>query len=186
MLVIACPCALVISTPVSIVAALTAAARAGVLIKGGAFLEAVGRVKVFALDKTGTLTKGFPEVQEIVPLNGHTRDELLARAAALEAHSEHPLAAAVLKKARLENVQPLDAENFRALKGRGAEAMVEGRLFWVGSHRLLHEKGVEESEIHAHAQSMEDAGHSVVVVGSDRHVCGLISVADSIRRGVGL
>ena len=181
MLVIACPCALVISTPVSIVAALTAAARAGVLIKGGAFLEAAGRVKVFALDKTGTLTKGLPEVQEIVPLNGHTRDELLARAAALEAHSEHPLAAAVLKKARLENVQPLDAEDFRALKGRGAEAMIEGRLFWVGSHRLLHEKGVEESEIHAHAQRMEDAGHSVVVVGSDRHVCGLISVADSIR-----
>ena len=181
MLVIACPCALVISTPVSIVAALTAAAKAGVLIKGGAFLEAVGRVTVFALDKTGTLTKGLPEVQEIVPLNGHTRSELLARAAALEAHSEHPLAKAVLKKARLENVQPLVAENFRALKGRGAEAMIEGRPFWVGSHRLLHEKGVEESEMHAEAQRMEDAGHSVIVVGSDRHVCGLISVADSIR-----
>jgi len=180
-LVIACPCALVISTPVSIVAALTAPARAGVLIKGGAFLEAAGRVNVFALDKTGTLTKGLPEVQEIVPLNGHTRDELLACASALEAHSEHPLAAAVLRKARLENVQPLNAENFRALKGRGAEASIEGRLFWVGSHRLLHEKGVEESETHAQAQRMEDAGHSVVVVGSDRHVCGLISVADSIR-----
>jgi Cd2+/Zn2+-exporting ATPase len=96
MLVIACPCALVISTPVSIVAALTASARAGVLIKGGAFLEAAGRVKVFALDKTGTLTKGLPEVQAIIPLNGHTRSELLARAAALEAYSEHPLAAAVL------------------------------------------------------------------------------------------
>ena len=121
MLVIACPCALVISTPVSIVAALTAAARAGVLIKGGAFLEAVGRVKVFALPtKTGTLTKGFPEVQEIVPLNGHTRDELLARAAALEAHSEHPLAAAVLKKARLENVQPLDAAKTSARSKAGA------------------------------------------------------------------
>jgi Cd2+/Zn2+-exporting ATPase len=180
-LVIACPCALVISTPVSIVAALTAAARAGVLIKGGAFLEAAGRVSVFALDKTGTLTKGLPEVQEIVPLNGHSRDELLARAAALEAHSEHPLAAAVLRKARQENVQPLNAENFRALKGRGAEASIEGRSFWVGSHRLLHEKGVEESEMHAQAQRMEDAGHSVMVVGSDRHVCGLISVADSIR-----
>jgi Cd2+/Zn2+-exporting ATPase len=180
-LVIACPCALVISTPVSIVAALTTSARAGVLIKGGAFLEAAGRVNVFALDKTGTLTKGLLEVQEIIPLNGHTHSELLARAAALEAHSEHPLAAAVLKRARLENVQPLDAENFRALKGRGAEATIEGRLFWVGSHRLLHEKGVEESEMHAQAQQMEDAGHSVVAVGSDRHVCGLISVADSIR-----
>ncbi len=180
-LVIACPCALVISTPVSIVAALTAAARAGVLIKGGAFLEAVGRVNVFALDKTGTLTKGHPEVQEIVPFNGHTQPELLARAAALEEHSEHPLAAAILKKARAENVPHLVAQDFRALKGRGAEAMIEGRLFWVGSHRLLHDKGVEESEMHTQAQRMEDAGHSLVVVGSDRHVCGLISVADTIR-----
>jgi Cd2+/Zn2+-exporting ATPase len=181
MLVIACPCALVISTPVSIVAALTAAARAGVLIKGGAFLEAAGRVKVFALDKTGTLTKGHPEVQAIIALSGHTRPEILARAAALEAHSEHPLAAAVMRKARAENVTPLVAQDFRAIKGRGAEAMIEGRLFWVGSHRLLHEKGGEESEIHAHAQRMEDAGHSLIVVGSDRHVCGLISVADTIR-----
>lgn len=181
MLVIACPCALVISTPVSIVAALTAAARAGVLIKGGAFLEAAGRVTVFALDKTGTLTKGNPEVQEIIALNGHTQVELLARAAALEMHSEHPLAAAVLRKAQAENVIPLVVQDFRAIKGRGAEAMIEGRLFWVGSHRLLHEKGVEESEIHAHAQRMEDAGHSIIVVGSDRHVCGLISVADAIR-----
>lgn len=181
MLVIACPCALVISTPVSIVAALTAAARAGVLIKGGAYLEAVGRVNVFALDKTGTLTKGHPEVQEIVPLSGHTRIQLLARAAALEAHSEHPLAAAILRQARVENVAPMVAQDFRALKGRGAEAMIAGRLFWVGSHRLLHDKDVEESEIHAQAQRMEDAGHSLVVVGSDRHVCGLISVADTIR-----
>ena len=180
-LVIACPCALVISTPVGIVAALTAAARAGVLVKGGTFLEAIGRINVFAMDKTGTLTKGLPEVQKVVPLNGHTADELLARAAGLEAHSEHPLAAAILRRARTEKVEPLVAQDFRALKGRGAEATIEGRLFWVGSHRLLHEKGVEESEIHAHAQSMENAGHSVIVVGSDRHVCGLISVADSIR-----
>lgn len=180
-LVIACPCALVISTPVSIVAALTAAARSGVLIKGGVFLEAVGQVKVFALDKTGTLTIGLPEVQEIVPLNGHTHTEVIARAAALEAHSEHPLAAAVLRKARAEQVAPPEAQNFRALKGRGAEAKIDGRLFWVGSHRLLHEKGVDDSEILAHAKRMEDAGHSVIAVGSDRHVCGLISVADSIR-----
>lgn len=181
MLVIACPCALVISTPVSIVAALTAAARAGVLVKGGAFLEAVGRVNVFAFDKTGTLTVGHPEVQDIVPLNNHSRQDLLARAAALEGHSEHPLAAAVLRSARMENVAPAEAEDFRALRGRGAEALIEGRSFWVGSHRLLHEKGVEESEVHALTQRMEDEGYSVVVVGTDQHVVGLISIADSIR-----
>jgi Cd2+/Zn2+-exporting ATPase len=186
MLVIACPCALVISTPVGMVAALTAAARAGVLIKGGAFLEAAGRVKVFALDKTGTLTQGHPEVQEIVPVNGHTRQELLARAAALESHSEHPLAAAILRKAREEQVAPLVAQDFRVLKGRGAEATIEGRTFWLGSHRLLHEKGIEEAGIHAQAERMEDAGHSLVIVGNGRHVCGLISVADSIRPGAAL
>ena len=78
---------------------------------------------------------------------------------------------------------PLVAQDFRTLKGRGAEALIDGHLFWVGSHRLLHEKGVEESEMHEQAQRMEDAGHSVIVVGSDRHVCGLISVADAIRQG---
>ncbi|MCX6842571.1 MAG: heavy metal translocating P-type ATPase [candidate division WOR-3 bacterium] len=181
LLVIACPCALVISTPVSIVAGLTAASRAGVLIKGGSFLEAAARIKVFAMDKTGTLTKGFPEVQEVVPLNGHDRSELLARAAALEEHSEHPLAAAVLRAAQAEQVAQLRAEDFRALKGRGAEALIDGRPYWVGSHRLLHEKGAEEPEMHARIERMEDAGHSVVVVGSDRHVCGLISVADTVR-----
>jgi Cd2+/Zn2+-exporting ATPase len=180
-LVIACPCALVISTPVSIVAALTASAHAGVLVKGGVFLEAVARVNAFALDKTGTLTKGIPEVQEIVPYSGHTQKEILARAAALEAHSEHPLAAAILERARVDGVEPLPAEDFRALKGRGAEAMIEGRLHWVGSHRLVHDKGVEETELHNLAQRMEDSGHSIIVVGSDRHVCGLISVADSVR-----
>ena len=183
MLVIACPCALVISTPVSMVAALTSAAHAGVLIKGGAFLEAAARVKVFALDKTGTLTKGHPEVQAIVPMNGHTPGELLARAAAMEQHSEHPLAAAVLRRARADQVTPLDAENFLALRGRGAEATIGGRLYWMGSHRLLHERGVEESETHDQAERMEDAGHSVIAVGTERHVCGLISVADSVRPG---
>jgi Cd2+/Zn2+-exporting ATPase len=181
MLVIACPCALVISTPVGIVAGLTTAAARGVLIKGGMHLEALARVKAIAFDKTGTLTKGVPEVQDVVPMNGHTRSELLALAAALEAHSEHPLAAAVLRKARQEAVQPPQADNFRALKGRGAEADLDGRPYWLGSHRLSHEKGAEEDEVHRCAQRMEDAGHSVVIVGNDRHVCGLISVADSVR-----
>ncbi len=180
-LVIACPCALVISTPVSIVAALTAAARAGVLIKGGVFLEAAARVKVFALDKTGTLTGGAPEVQEVVSLNGHEPSDVLARAAALEEHSMHPLATAIVRKARADGLTLPAAGNFRELPGRGAQGTLEGRPYWLGSHRLLHERGVEESEIHAHAQRMEDAGRSVVVLGCEHHVCGLIAVADTIR-----
>ena len=180
-LVIACPCALVISTPVSIVSGLTAAARNGVLIKGGMYLEAAGRLRGLALDKTGTLTYGHPEVQEIIPFNSHTREELLERASALETHSEHPLARAILRKAQAEGVTARRAEGFQAIKGKGAEAEIDGRSFWIGSHRLMHEKGQETPEVHDKAEQLEDAGHSVVAVGNDRHVCGLISVADGVR-----
>lgn len=181
LLVIACPCALVISTPVSIVSALSAAARAGVLVKGGAFLEAAASLKVVALDKTGTVTRGHPEIQAIVPLNGHTELELLERAAALETHSDHPLAQAILRYAEARQVSVPAAEGFRIFKGKGAEGLIKGRLFWLGSHRLLHEKGLETPDVHARIEAMEDLGHSVVVIGNEAHVCGLVSIADTIR-----
>jgi Cd2+/Zn2+-exporting ATPase len=180
-LVIACPCALVISTPVSIVSALTAAARNGVLVKGGVFLELAGGLKAVAMDKTGTLTEGRPKVQRVVPLNGHTEEELLARAAAIESHSEHPLARAILHRAQEMGIALPAISGFRAVKGRGAEAEIEGRRFWIGSHRLVEEKGQETPEVHAKAEELEDAGHTVIAVGNDSHVCGLISVADGIR-----
>jgi Cd2+/Zn2+-exporting ATPase len=180
-LVIACPCALVISTPVSIVAALASSARAGVLIKGGAYLEAAGRIKAIALDKTGTVTLGKPEVQEIIPLNDHTRNELLQRAAAMEAHSDHPLARAILRLAENEAIEVPEALNFQAIKGKGASATIYGRDFWLGSHRFLHDKEQETPELHQQIVSMEDAGHSIVIIGNDEHVCGLISIADTIR-----
>ena len=182
-LVIACPCALVISTPVSIVSALASAARNGVLIKGGAFLEAAASLKVLALDKTGTVTLGRPEIQQLVALNRHTERELLTRAAALEAHSGHPLAQAILRYAEKSDVPFEPAEQFQILKGKGAEGLVAGRRFWLGSHRLLHEKGLETPEIHSRIEAMEDAGHSVVVIGNESHVCGLISIADTLRPG---
>ena len=181
LLVIACPCALVISTPVSIVAALAAAARSGIIIKGGVFLEEAGRVKIVFLDKTGTLTYGRPEVQRIIPLNGHTEGELLDRAAALELHSRHPLARAIVSKAKQSERTLIPVEDYREFRGQGAQGMIDGRTFWIGSHRMLHEKQLENAEMHAQADALEDAGHSVVVVGNDDHVCGFISVADSIR-----
>lgn len=125
-LVIACPCALVISTPVSIVSGLTAAARTGVLVKEGMFLEMPGKLRALALDKTGTLTYGKPEVQKVVPLNGHTEEELLQRAAALEAPSEHPLACAILKYATGRGIQGERAEDFQITKGKGAEGTYKG------------------------------------------------------------
>jgi Cd2+/Zn2+-exporting ATPase len=180
-LVIACPCALVISTPVSIVAGLSSAAHAGVLIKGGIYLEAPARLRVIVLDKTGTLTRGEPEVQEIVPLNGHSKRELLERAVALEAQNDHPLARAIRRKAEEEGVRAETAESSQAIRGKGAEGYINGRLFWIGSHRLLHEKAEESEELHNLALGLEDEGHSVIIVGNDQHVCGLISVADALR-----
>lgn len=183
-LVVACPCALVISTPVSIVSALTSAARNGVLIKGGMFLEIPGKLQALALDKTGTLTLGRPEVQAIIPLNQHTEEELLERAAALEALSEHPLARAILKKAKERGIQVECAENFQITKGKGAEGLFRGTRYWIGSHRFMHEMKQETADIHQKALDLEDAGHSVIAIGNDRHVCGLISVADEPREGI--
>ena len=181
LLVIACPCALVISTPVSIVAGLTAAARVGVLIKGGAYLEAPARLRAVAFDKTGTLTYGQPTVQEVIPLNGHTEHDLLIRAAALEAHSVHPLARAILCKAAALDLPYTPAMHMTALQGKGAEGMIDGRRFWIGSHRLMEELGVENTAFHELATRLEDAGHSLVAIGNDTHVCGLVSIADGVR-----
>jgi len=180
-LVIACPCALVISTPVSIVSGMTAAARKGVLIKGGMFLEMPSRLRALALDKTGTLTYGRPEVHRVIPLSGHTEEELLMRAAALEVPSEHPIARAILNYAKKKNVQIKRAEDFQITPGKGAEGTFEGTRYWIGSHRFMHEMKQETPEIHKMALELEDAGHSIIAIGNERHVCGLISVADEPR-----
>ena len=181
LLVIACPCALVISTPVSIVAALTTAARQGVLIKGGPYMEAPARLKAVAMDKTGTLTEGHPEVRRVIPLSGHTEEEVLEIAAAVEARSEHPLAKAVVRAAESRNIRPPAAEDLQAIKGKGARATVGGQQVWLGSHRLLEERGQETPDMHEELEAMERDGSSVVVVGRDGHVCGLIALADRIR-----
>jgi len=183
LLVIACPCALVISTPVSIVAGLTSAARQGVLVKGGQFLEAPAHLKAIAIDKTGTLTLGKPQVVEVVPLSGHDERELIERAAAMELHSEHPIAQAVLDYAAARRIEPLSATNFQIIKGKGARATFEGREFWLGSHRYLEERGQETEEIHRRLESMSGQGRTVVAVGHEEHVCGLIALADKVRPG---
>ncbi len=181
LLVIACPCALVISTPVSIVAALASAARAGVLVKGGLFLEIPARLKAIAFDKTGTVTEGRLEVTSVEPLNGHTERELLERAAALEGRSSHPLARAVLAYAAKLGVVAAPAEAVVLVPGKGATGRIDGREFWVGSHRYLEERGQEVPEVHAMIERLSGIGSSVVVVGNERHVCGVIALADRPR-----
>jgi len=181
LLVIACPCALVISTPVSIVAALACAARAGVLVKGGAFIELAARVRAIALDKTGTLTAAEPQVVRVVPLGSHTEAELIARAAALEARSTHPLARAILRHAERHDIVPAPATAVQALRGRGLTGTFDGEPFWLGSHRYAVERGHDSPEIARQAATLEADGKTVIVVGNSRHVCGLIAVADTVR-----
>ena len=183
LLVIACPCALVISTPVSIVAALASAARAGVLVKGGLFLEIPARLKAIAFDKTGTVTEGRMEVASVVPLNGHSELELLERAVALEGRSTHPLARAVLAYAAQKGVHAAAAEEAVLLPGKGVIGRIAGREFWLGSHRYLEERGQEEPAVHELIERLSGFGSSVVVVGNERHVCGVIALADKPRAG---
>lgn len=181
LLVIGCPCALVISTPVTIVAALAAAAKNGVLVKGGTYIEVPARVQALAFDKTGTLTRGEPEVLEVVPLNGHTDVELLQRVAGMEAHSDHPLARAIVQYAEERKIQPLPVEEFRIIQGKGATGRVDGAEYWIGSHRYLEERQQETPDVHDRLEKMAGDGRSVVVVGNQRHVCGLIALADAVR-----
>jgi len=181
LLVIGCPCALVVSTPVAIVAGLAAAARHGVLVKGGLYLETPAGIQAVAFDKTGTLTHGTPRVVEVVPLSGHDEREVLERLAALEARSEHPLAHAIREYAAGQGIVVAAADDFRAFEGKGAAGTVKGREFWVGSHRYLEERGQETPEVHARLEAMAGAGRSAVVLGNASHVCGLVAVADAVR-----
>jgi Cd2+/Zn2+-exporting ATPase len=180
-LVIACPCALVISTPVTIVAGLSSAARNGVLIKGGAYLEAPAGLKSIALDKTGTITFGLPTVRRVIPLDNHTADGLLANAAALEAHSTHPLARAILRHVESAGIRPAVADTFTILPGQGAEGTIGGKTYWIGSHRMLEKWRRETPVFHDAILGLEEAGNSLMVMWCEDHVCGLVSVADRVR-----
>lgn len=181
MLVIACPCALVISTPVSIVSGLAGAARGGVLIKGGAHLENAGAVTVVCFDKTGTLTKGKPAVTDIVALNGIGETEVLRLAAAVEQGSEHPLARAIIAKADEQRIEPVQSSGFRALVGRGASAAVDGRTIYLGNERLARELGTFTTASHEMLQRFESEGKTSVLVTSDKEPLGVIAIADEVR-----
>jgi Cd2+/Zn2+-exporting ATPase len=187
LLVIACPCALVISTPVSIVSGLTALARRGVLIKGGAVLEAVGKLTALATDKTGTITEGQPRVTAILRLNSTPENELLRIAAAIDIHSDHPLAQAVVKHARDKGIGFPRGENYQARTGRGAEAELDGHHYFVGNHRFAHELAVCSENIERQLTEIEARAQSVVIVGHMPHgdcqgeVLGVLAVGDAIR-----
>jgi Cd2+/Zn2+-exporting ATPase len=182
LLVIACPCALVISTPVSIVSALAAAARQGVLVKGGVHLERLAAVKALAFDKTGTLTQGQPSVVAVTSFNGVPEPRMLALAAALESRSEHPIAAAIVAHARVQAVSVPAVERFRSLPGLGAEAIVHDRPALVGNMRLFKARGLLDAHGEAAVVATVTEGRTPVLVAWDGALVGMIAVADRPRR----
>jgi len=184
MLVIACPCALVISTPVTLVSAMTNAASHGVLIKGGRYLEALSRVKVFAFDKTGTLTEGRPvatDVVEVCTCGECPEDCGLQHAAALEAQSSHPLAQALLAEAQARGVVVPSAQDVTILSGRGVEGTVNGALVTVASHAHFDESIPHQPSVCRLADELAAQGKTVIMVRHDDEVCALFGVADTPR-----
>jgi len=178
LLVVSCPCALAISTPVAMVSGITSAARNGVLIKGSAYVEEVSKIKVFAFDKTGTLTEGRLEVTDVVSLE-HSREEILGIAASLEALSEHPIAKAIIEEAKEEGVTLKTVDDFRALAGKGVMGRIGKEIYYVGSRRLFKELSADFPE--EEAWKLENEGKTVIFVGNEKEVIGLIAVMDKIR-----
>ncbi|MDN4587136.1 copper-translocating P-type ATPase [Xenophilus aerolatus] len=183
LLVIACPCALVISTPVTVVSGLTAAARRGILVKGGVHLETARRLRAVALDKTGTITAGKPVLVDWQPWGGADRAGTAADAAQLAGRSDHPVSAAIASG--LHDVPRGNAaiEGFRAVVGRGVEGRVDGRTLVLGNHRLIEERGLCTPELEAALAAHEQQGRTVTLLADEHVVLGLFAVADTVKPG---
>jgi Cd2+/Zn2+-exporting ATPase len=180
LLVISCPCALVISTPISIVSAIACASRKGVLVKGGAYLEEMGAINAIAFDKTGTLTKSQFEVTDIVAFNGNSEKDILGIAGSLEMKSEHPLAKAVLKKAHQENVSLAEPEEFIPHPGKGIKGAINGQSVCLGNLSFLQEESFDTSCFEKEIQRLENEGKTTILIHSN-DTNGIIALADTPR-----
>ncbi|MDN4571971.1 heavy metal translocating P-type ATPase [Pandoraea cepalis] len=182
MLVIACPCALVISTPVTVVSGLTAAARAGILIKGGAFLETGRLIRAVALDKTGTLTRGEPRLTDVVPLGETSHDEALTLAAALDAQTTHPVARAVVDGYTRAGLGALPSvTEVEALAGMGVKGRIGQTLYYLGNHRLIESLGVCNAHVEATLARLEAQARTAIVLASETQAIAVLAVADTLR-----
>jgi len=183
LLVIGCPCALVLSTPVTVVSGLAGAARRGILVKGGLYLELGASLKGIALDKTGTLTEGRPRVTDVLPLDGFDADHLLHLAAAVESRSEHPIASAIVAEHELRHVNEpeVPVAAFTSITGKGVGALVEGETVYVGNHALAHDLNVCGPDAELLLERLEREGKTTVVVIGGERVLGVLGVADRVR-----
>ena len=181
LLVISCPCALVISTPISIVSALANAARNGVLVKGGVFLENAHRISAVAFDKTGTITKGKLKVTGVTAFNGFNQRALVSLAASVESHSEHPLARAIVRYAEQNGIEIKTPRNFRAIPGRGAEAEIDGQRVLLGKRALFDEMGLAFGRTDGEFPNVTNGSQTTVIVGASGKIVGMLTISDEIR-----
>lgn len=180
LLVVACPCALVISTPVAIVSAIGNAAKNGVLIKGGTFLEKAGAIKTIAFDKTGTLTEGKPKVSEIEVLT-NTEDELISLAFTLEDYSTHPIAKTIVEYAKEKRIQAKAGELFKSIAGKGVQATIGGKVYYAGNLKLFEEMDISLGDVKTKVDAIQSQGKTVVIIGTQQEIIGIISVSDTVR-----
>ena len=183
LLVIACPCALVIATPVAIASAIGGASRHGILIKGGVYLEKLAKVKAVAFDKTRTLTYGRHTVTEVLAFGSHTKDEVIADAAGLEAFSCHPLAEGITQYAKDRNITPHNMESFENVAGKGGKAhcLVCNAKSYIGNTKLMKEHAIEDKSFLAEIERLEKLGQTVVMVAEESELIGAIAIADTVR-----
>ncbi|MBK9331741.1 MAG: cadmium-translocating P-type ATPase [Ignavibacteria bacterium] len=184
LLVISCPCALVISTPVSIYSAVGNASSKGILIKGGKYLEAIGNIKAIAMDKTRTITLGKPVVSDIIPLNGFSKEELIACAAGFEIFSEHPIAASIIEKARQDNINFHKVENFEAVMGKGVKGdciVCTDKPHYLGSLEFITEEVSVKENVIKKVEELQSQGKTALILSSDQKLEGIITVTDEIK-----
>jgi len=181
--VIACPCALGLATPTAIMVGSGMGAEKGILIRTGAAIQTMREAGVIAFDKTGTLTRGSPVVTDIVPREGFGENELLGITASIERGSEHPLAGAVVRKAEERDLTLREVEGFRAVRGRGVEALLDGRRLIVGSIGLMRERGLDLSGLESEVRGIEEQGRTAMIVSLDGRPAGMLGVADTLKEG---
>jgi len=180
-LVIACPCALGLATPTSIMVGTGMGAKSGILIKGGDALETAHKLKYVIFDKTGTVTKGIPEVTNIIPIGKFTENKVLEIAASLEKSSEHPLADAIVEKARTGKVKLTEVKHFRAIPGQGISAELNRKKYFLGNTKLMAKEGINISNSKTQMQEMEREGKTVMLLSDSKQLIGMVAAADAIK-----
>lgn len=180
-LVIACPCALGLATPTSVMAGSGRAAELGVLFKGGEYLENTRLLNTIVLDKTGTVTKGEPELTDVLPQPEFTEEEVLSLVASAENSSEHPLAEAIVKGAKAMGTMMKEPESFKAIPGFGIRAVIEGKTVFVGTRKLMHQQAINVTSVEEAMAKLELDGKTAMLIGVDQQLAGVIAVADTVK-----